>query len=83
MTQKKIQKQVYALNMSEQLYTDVAVIREKIERMEKVLDKAVCDNDETDRRVTVLEQRTGLLAGVQGVFTLIVGAISAYFGGRQ
>jgi len=83
MTVKKNHNTTYTLNMSDQLFTDIAVIREKVERMEKVLEKAVCDSDGVEKRVTIMEQRVGVFAGIQGVFTVIVGAVAAYFGGNK
>jgi hypothetical protein len=63
--------------------TDIALIKQSIQNIEKSLVKLVEDSDKTESRVTILEQKQGIWAGVQGAFTLLVGAIAAYLGGKQ
>lgn len=63
--------------------TDIALIKQSLKNIESKLDKLVQDSDKTETRVTILEQRQGIWAGVQGAFTLLIGAIATYIGGRS
>lgn len=62
--------------------TDIALIKQSLKSIEAKLDKLVDDSDKTETRVTILEQKQGIWAGVQGAFTLLVGAIAAFLGSR-
>ena len=39
--------------------------------------------DGLDSRLTKVEERQGILAGIQGLFTVLVGAIAGYFGAQK
>lgn len=86
-TYKKI---VYTYFVMANIDTKLASIEEILKYVQRDVASANTKLDKMDDRITVnenkttaLETKVSLFAGMQGVFSVIVGAIATYLGGKS
>jgi hypothetical protein len=70
-------------NTMPKVSSDIAVIRTDISYIKKSIEDFNDWSNITEKRVTIVEQRVGVFAGINAALSILAGTIATYLGFRK